>query len=176
VSITTPTAERQWCRKRGHALDKKYKLINRDRSGRLAVFTALCEDGSGDPYASPDGKTLADRFFTLPFDYWLDEEAWYWSLPMHAKAMLLIASSLKPGFILPTERAKEWYGISTETAQRGLQHLQKVKLLHRQTVVKPNALAKNMITQEYHYTLHPPFGRIGKTARPTLTLVTEAGA
>jgi hypothetical protein len=157
-------------------LDKKYKLIDRSKSGRIAVFTALREDGTRDPYTSPDGKTQAERFFTLPFEYWLAEQAWYRSLPMHAKAVLLIGSTLKADFILPTERAKDWYGISTETAQRGLQHLQEVKLLHRRTVVKPNPLAKNMITQEYHYTLHPPFGRVGKTTRPALTLVTEVGA
>jgi hypothetical protein len=153
-------------------LDTKYRLVERGRSGRISVFTALREDGSGQVYTSPDGKSRDERFFTLPFEYWTAEQSWYRSLPLHAKAVLIIGSTLKPDFILPTGRAKDWYGISTETAQRGLRHLQEVGLIHRRTHLRPTPLGPTMMTQEYHYTLHPPFGRQPKaTARPALTVV-----
>jgi len=153
-------------------LDTKYNLIERGRSGRIAVFTSRREDGSGQPYTSPDGTSREERFFTLPFEYWTAEQAWYRTLSLPAKAVLLIGSTLKPGFVLPTERARDWYGISTETAQRGLRELREAKLLHRKTVLRKTPLGKTMTTQEYHYTLFPPFGRQTKKAsRPALMVV-----
>lgn len=154
-------------------LDTKYQLIERGRSGRIAVFTAMREDGLGQPYTSPDGSSRDERFFTVPFEYWTAEHSWYRTLSLPAKAVLLIGSTLKPDFVLPTERAKDWYGISTETAQRGLRELREAKLIHRKTVLRPTPLGPTMTTQEYHYTLHPPFGRqTKKTAmRPALTVV-----
>jgi hypothetical protein len=154
-------------------LATKYQLIERGRSGRIAVFTSLREDGSGQPYTSPNGSSRDERFFTLPFEYWTAEDAWYRSLPLPAKAVLLIGSTLKPDFVLPTVRAKDWYGISTETAQRGLRHLREVGLIHRRTVLRPTPLGPTMTTQEFHYTLRPPFGRQAKktATRPALTIV-----
>lgn len=154
-------------------LDTKYHLVERGRSGRLAVFTALREDGSGLAYTSPDGSSRDERFFTVPFEYWTAEQAWYRTLSLPAKAVLLISSTLKPDFVLPTEKARDWYGISTETAQRGLRELRDAKLIHRRTLLRPTPLGPTMTTQEYHYTLYPPFGRQAKktTVRPTLTVV-----
>lgn len=157
-------------------LDIKYNLIERGRSGRIAVFTARREDGSGEPYTSPDGSSRDDRFFTLPFEYWTAEQAWYRSLPLNAKAVLLIGSTLKPDFVLPTDRAKDWYGISTETAQRGLRHLREAGLIHRRTVLRATPLGPTMTTQEYHYTLHPPFGRQNKRAERAALTVIDGGA
>ncbi len=47
------------------------------------------------------------------------------TLSLPGKAVLLIAHSLRPGFALPVEKAPEWYGISADTAQRGLAELVK---------------------------------------------------
>lgn len=82
----------------------------------------------------------------LPFDYWTDDQAWYRTLTLAAKAMLLIGSSLKPGFILPGERVPEWYGISESSAQRGLQELREVGLLNRSISYKPTPLEKMPMT------------------------------
>lgn len=153
-------------------LDNKYNLIERGRSGRIAVFTSRREDGSGQAYTSPDGKSREERFFTLPFEYWTAEQTWYRTLSLPAKAVLLIGSTLNAGFKLPTERARDWYGISTETAQRGLRELREARLLHRKTVLRKTPLGQTMFTQEYHYTLHSPFGRqTKKTKRPALIVV-----
>jgi hypothetical protein len=143
-------------------LDQKYHLIARGKVGRKAVFTSLREDGSGEDYVAPSGRDVDNRYFQIPFAYWTDEQAWYRTLSLVAKAMLFIGSTLKAGFILPTERVPEWYGVSAETAQRGLKELRDVGLLNRATSYKETPLEDLMYTQEHHYTLIPPFGRIEK--------------
>jgi len=151
-------------------LDETYRLVQRHRDGRLAVLTALREDGSGEPYTSPNGKARADRYFTLPFEYWTADQRWYVTLSLPAKVMLLIASSQAPDFVLPTEKANAWYGISTESAERGLRTLREVGLLSRRTTLKHAPLSPTGTTQEYHYTLTAPFGRLKK---PKLTVIRD---
>lgn len=152
-------------------LEDTYKLVDRGRSGRLSVLTSLREDGSGKAYTSPNGSTRAERYFTLPFEYWTSDESWYSTLTFPAKVMLLIGSTLKPGFALPTEKARDWYGVSTESTERGLRVLRDRGLLDRATTVKDAPLSPAGKTQEYHYTLKRPFGRV---SRPKLTVVSSA--
>ena len=154
-------------------LDEKYHLISRARVGRKAVYTSMREDGSGEPYTAPTGRD-GDNYFGLPFAYWTDEQAWYRTLSLPAKAMLLVGSTLKPGFILPGERVPEWYGISESTAQRGLHELREVGLLNRSISYKSTPLEKVPLTEVHHYTLVPPFGRASQ--RRHLSLVTDAAA
>jgi hypothetical protein len=149
-------------------LDENYHLMHRGRDGRLDVLTALREDGSGKPYSSPDGNSRAEQYFTLPFAYWSADERWYASLPFAAKVMLLVSSTLPEGFVLPTEKAPGWYGVSTESAERGLRTLQDASLLKRTTNVKAAPLSPAGKTQEYRYSLATPFGR---PRRRTLTVV-----
>lgn len=153
-------------------LDTTYNLVSRARSGRLAVFTALREDGSRQPYTSPNGSRLSERYFTVPFDYWTAEERWYTTLPFPAKVVLLIGSTLGPGFLLPTEKAPAWYGLSQDSCERGLRVLREAGLLTRATITKPAPLSPLGVTQEHRYTLAPPFGR--QRRRPTLTVITSA--
>lgn len=152
-------------------LDQKYRLITRGKVGRKAVFTSLREDGSREDYTAPSGRDIQNRYFQLPFAYWTDPEAWYRTLTLAAKAMLLISSTLKPGFILPTERVPDWYGVSAETAQRGLKELRDAGLISRATSYKETPLEAVRYTQEHHYTLTPPFGRAQKRR---LTVVPDA--
>jgi hypothetical protein len=132
------------------------------------VFTSTREDGSREAYTAPSGRDIDNRYFQIPFAYWTDAEAWYRTPTLAAKTMLLISSTLKPGFILPTERVPEWYGVSTETAQRGLKELRDVGLISRSTSYKETPLEAIAYTQEHRYTLAPPFGR---TQKRRLTVV-----
>lgn len=143
-------------------LDQKYGLITRGKTGRKAVFTSLREDGSREDYTAPSGRDVDNRYFQLPFEYWTDDQAWYRRLTLAGKAMLLVSSTLPPGFILPGERVPEWYGISESTAQRGLQELRDVGLLNLSISYKPTPLEKIQTTEVYNYTLVPPFGRTEK--------------
>ncbi|WP_157631081.1 hypothetical protein [Kribbella catacumbae] len=136
-------------------LDRKYRLVERERRGRLATVTSLLEDGSGDPYIPPKG--VGDSYIRLPFAYWAD--GWYRTLRLPGKAVLLIALSLsrKPAFKLPTERAPKWYGISADTAERGLRELQDRKLLSRGHSLREDWLSGTVTTREYHYSVLDPF-------------------
>ena len=150
-------------------LDENYRLVRRGRQGRLAIITSLREDGTGHDYTSPAGNSRDERYLTLPFEYWTSPKCWYRTLDFPAKAMLLVASSLGVGFVLPTERSKDWYGISTESADRGLRTLRQQGILDRVTRVKSAPLSPTGVTQEYRYTLTKPFGRL---RQPRLTLLT----
>lgn len=131
-------------------------LIARTRVKRRASITKLREDGSGGSYEHP-GK-VREIYFKLPLAYWTAPEAWYRKLHLPEMAMLLIALSLKDGFVLPYEKAKAWYGISADTAERGMQGLLKHGLLSVRKAAKKAPLAPEGYTVERHYTLQPPFG------------------
>lgn len=136
------------------------KLVERSKHGRLADVTLLDESGSGDPYVHPAEKSgdAPDRYFQLPVAYWLDaEEAWSSTLTLPAKAMLLVALSLKPGFFLPVEQVPDWYGLSADTAQRGLAELAKRGVLCRQRVPKKAPLLPKGYSYDYRHTLTGPF-------------------
>ena len=84
------------------------------------------------------------------------------SLP--AKAVLLIGLSLRPGFVLPVEKAPLWYGISSDTAQRGLAELARRGVLDRNREPKKAPLAPMGFTFDQHHTLLDPFAVGSKTS------------
>ncbi|KUN48342.1 hypothetical protein AQJ27_06050 [Streptomyces olivochromogenes] len=107
---------------------KELGLITRARGeGGKSVITKLHEDGSGQAYTIP-GEGLGDPYFQLPFEYW--DKGWHNNLSLPGKAMLLIASSQrKLKFTLPQERMPEWYGISADSAGKGIRELMKHGIL-----------------------------------------------
>lgn len=124
-------------------------------------MTLLREDGSGCDYTHPgeEGRDPSkDRYFQLPVAYWVDaDEQWSSTLSLPAKAMLLIGLSLQPGFVLPVEKARLWYGISADTAQRGFAELVKRGALTRTRTPKKAPLAPQGFTFEHRHTLQGPF-------------------
>ncbi len=156
VTATDQTISKIWNRL------EKYRLIKRGRHGRLADVTLLREDGSGRRYTHPGDKNgrsrSEDRYLKLPVDYWLDaEDEWSSTLALPAKAVLLIGLSLSPNFVLPIEKAKPWYGISADTAQRGITELDRRGLVKRRRTLKKAPLSPKGFTQEYRHTLQSPF-------------------
>lgn len=105
-------------------------LVERRRKGRLTSITALHEFGDGSAYTYPAGG-LSDLYVKRPFAYWASEEQWHRTLTFRAKVMLLIACTLKPGFVLTEERIPEWYGVSSDSGGRGLRELEHHGLLVR---------------------------------------------
>lgn len=137
---------------------ERRRLIARKRIKRHTEITALREDGSDEPYTYPDGNSAADYYFSLPIAYWTAEDQWYRHLDLPELAVLLIARSRGDDFILPLEQAQRWYGISADTAERGLRGLMKRRLLVMREVRKPAPRAPDGFTLQRHYTLQPPFG------------------
>lgn len=125
-------------------------LIERGRKGRLIELQLCREDGSGEPYSYPTGAGN-DVYFKLPFAYWT--EGLNNRLSLRGKAMLLIALSLPDGFVLPYERAAQWYGVSADTAQRGLRELENNGLVSVRTGYKRAPLTAQGWTEERRYTV-----------------------
>lgn len=131
-------------------LEKKYQVISRDAARRGGKVTSLHEDGSEEPYTSPER-----HYFRLPFAYWTQD--WYRSLDMPAKAVLLIGLSQKPGFVIPTGQVKAWYGISDDTWTSGVTTLRKKRLLASKIGQQRNWLKGSAYNNDVEYTLLAPF-------------------
>lgn len=144
------------------------RLIKRERKGRAAAVTPLKEDGSGEAYTHPYADR--ERYFQLPYEFWTAEQRWYRTLDLVETAVLLIALTLGDGFLLPTEKAKDWYGISADTVERGLRGLQRYGLLRTRRAHKEAPLSALGYTLERRYTLQPPFGPQNKSAVPVETI------
>jgi hypothetical protein len=127
-------------------------LIKRGRQGRLLRIELQREDGSEEPYTYPTG-TSSDLYFKLPFAYWT--EGLQNTLTLRGKAMFLVALSLPDGFTLPYERVPGWYGISADTAQRGLRELQATGHLDVLTGYRAAPLTAQGWTEERQYSLEP---------------------
>jgi hypothetical protein len=138
------------------------KLVSRGRSGRKAEITALREDSSGEPYCHPG--VSKDRYFRLPFAFWTAEQRWYRTLDLSETAVLLIGLSLSDRFLLPSEKARPWYGLSSDTVEHGLRGLHHYGLLRIERESKPAPLTALGYTLERRYTLLPPFGVRSSTA------------
>ena len=66
----------------------------------------------------------------------------------------------RPGFALPVEKAPDWYGISADTAQRGLSELVRRGALKRARTPKKAPLAPQGFTYDSRYTLIGTMARI----------------
>jgi hypothetical protein len=154
---------------------EELRLLTRARDGSRAKVTLLDESGQVDdsgnllPYVHPG--SLKHQYLKLPHSYW--EESWHLRLDLRAKAVLLIALSLDDGFTLPIERAPDWYGISADTANRGLQDLRTHGLLELDISTKKAPLAPDGLTQVYRYTLKAPFGPLRKPVATVTKLKTK---
>lgn len=140
------------------------RLVSKERKGRLAQVQLLREDGSGRPYEHPFGT--GEAYFKIPSAYWTDENRWYRSLSLPARAMLLIALSLDDGFYLPFDRTKSWYGLSADTARTGFGELSATGVLKVTTRYITAPLTPAGFIERRHYTLRPPFDRAARSAKP----------
>jgi hypothetical protein len=129
-------------------------LIERDRVGSRARVTLLDEGGHGDSYVHPAGQR--EPYLKLPHAYW--EQQWHLRLRPPGKALLLIALSLDDGFSLPIEKGPDWYGISADTVQRGLNELERHQAIDIDVRFKKAPLSPLGYTEDRHYTLKAPFG------------------
>lgn len=129
------------------------KLITRERVGRTSSITLLSEDGSGDAYTHP--ATARQQYLKLPHAYWTERH--YETLSLPAKAILLVALSLRPRFPLPYERGPAWYGLSPDSTERGLRDLEKAGLLdYDQDWIKNHRSPTGWIEQRL-YVLREPY-------------------
>ncbi|MFE2049708.1 hypothetical protein ACFXAS_14495 [Streptomyces sp. NPDC059459] len=134
---------------------QKHKLITctRPRGSTMITATLLREDGSGEPYDRPTGKTAEDRFLQIPQAFWkkgFDEQ-----IDIPGLAMLLVIAREKPWSPFPAERAPEWYGWSADTHLRGLNKLIELDLAERRETYTKAPLSPSGLTMTYQYNLKP---------------------
>jgi hypothetical protein len=151
-----------------------HNLIVTRRVGRFREIQLLKEDGSGDAYRHPGEEGASDRghYFKLPHAYW--DANYHNRLGLPAKAVLLIALSLRDDFILPTEKGSDWYGLSSDTVRKGLSDLRLHGLLAMRAQAKAAPLTALGYTMQRHYRVEPPLRGSGaksmkrkRRSRPT---------
>jgi hypothetical protein len=137
---------------------KALHLIDVNRDGRLASVRILKEDGSGAPYTYP-GSNASEAYFKLPYAYWTAHHEWHARLSLPATSVLLIALGLRDEFVLPADRAHAWYGISPDSASRGVRELINHGLLAFTTRFIPAPLSPAGYTQVRQYRLQGDFSK-----------------
>jgi hypothetical protein len=134
---------------------ERQKLIRTEREHRIRKVILLMEDGTGDEFERATGKNRG--FFKLPYAYFT--ERIHRDLRLAGKAALLICLAQSPTFTLPTERAAEWYRISADTLQRGLDELREHQLVKVWSRTKKAPRSRYGWTAVNHYALQGPFAR-----------------
>lgn len=111
---------------------REHRLVRTKRDRRILRVFLRQEDGSGKRYKR------STNYFVLPLAFFL--EGWHARLRLPATAVLLIAlnqSRMRTWFELRTQHAADWFDISADTLQRGLDQLREEGLLEvRQRRVK----------------------------------------
>ena len=147
---------------------ERRRLIARERSGRRTRVSLLREDGSGRPYDQTPGA-VGERYLKIPHSFWLRGPAsqgrWYEVLTLPEIAMLIIARTMGNRFRLPLEAVPSWYGISADSALRGLRGLAGAGVLTIEKHYKSAPLAPEGYTAENLYTLNEPFGPMAVDAQ-----------
>lgn len=140
------------------------ELIERRRVGNGMEYLLLDESGDKSPYLRP--LTAAHgNYFKLPYSYWVDgHDA---ALTHPEKLMLLIGLDQQEGFTLPFNQAQRWYGVSENTARRGLRGLEERGLLMSTSTYLPSSKSPTGWAESISYTMTGPFSRnaIGKLVK-----------
>lgn len=153
-AATTPAANSRWSKVVTKLTD--LHLVDRTRSGNHMQYLLLDESGDTSPYVRP--RTAAQgHYFKLPYSYWAAGYDVTLSLP--EKLMLLIGLDQRDGFKLPFNQAKAWYGVSENTARRGLRGLADHGLVTAESTYEPSAKSPNGWAEIIRYTMTGPFSR-----------------
>lgn len=135
-------------------LESQRLIRSEHRRGRRVSYL-LADNGSGETYRHDPRSPEGLDYFKLPYEFW--HEGWHLRLSLPGLAVLLIGLSLPAGFLLPQERAAEWYGISRDTVRRGIDQLRGEKLIEFRTATKRAPQSPIGISSERRYKLRPPF-------------------
>lgn len=136
---------------------EEQRLIRRERQGRRTKVTILKEDGKGRRYTHPHAK--GEHYLQLPFAYWMADAELHKALTLPGKAMLLVSLSLTSRtFSMPQARVPDWYGLSEDTATRGLKELRDRGLLEvADTELRPSLHSRTGYAKTNIYRLVVPF-------------------
>ncbi len=136
----------------------RLKLVKRTREHRRSRITPRREDRKGGEYTRPDGKTLGERYFVLPGEFWTG--LWFDRLSLAGMAVLLILlkeTNKTAEIHLTHAETAHWYGISESTAKKGYQELVDHDLVEIRDEFRRANYAENGLTTVRHYSLKGAF-------------------
>lgn len=148
---------------------KKMNLVTTQREGRQLRVSPRREDGNAE-YEIPGGRR--DRwnaYFTLPDDFW--NEGWFARLSLPALVMLLVIAketNQKNEVWFAYANCPDWYGVSSKSAQKGVEELISHGLLHVRKELKKAPLSPTGHTTRSHYSLTGNFGHTARAAKQAL--------
>jgi hypothetical protein len=139
----------------------------RAREARAVRVVPRREDGQA-AYEAPGGRRAREHaYFILPDAFWKDEL--FAKLGLPGLAMLLIVAKdtndpRRNEMYLPLNKARAWYGISSKTAQNGLNDLTAHGLLHRREERVKAPLSATGWTTRVWYSLTDEYGALARAA------------
>ncbi|WEV58814.1 hypothetical protein OZX67_08485 [Bifidobacterium sp. ESL0728] len=148
---------------------KELKLIETERIGkgqnRAVKIRLLREDGSGAPYTRPERSYIRLSYALWPNDGKSNQTGTQQTqnvienIKMPGLAMLLVFLKEKQPCQLPIEHMPEWYGWSSDTAQRGINELIHLGILGKTQKIIERPLSPTGYTKVNEYTILPPFDK-----------------
>jgi hypothetical protein len=151
-TATTSAASSRWSKVVTRLTD--LHLVDRTRTGNHMQYVLLDECGDQSPYVRP--RTAAQGlYFKLPYSYWAD--GYDITLTLPEKLMLLIGLDQRDGFKLPFNQAKAWYGVSENTARRGLRGLADRGLVTSESTHELSPKSPTGWAEIIRYTMTGPF-------------------
>lgn len=154
LTWSASTLSRAW-----QDLEEMGLLEPRERVGRSTMVRPRREDGESH-YEVPGGRR--DRwntYFVLPDSFW--NQGIFARLSLPGLAMLLIIAketNSKKEMYLPYSKAKDWYGISSKTAQNGVAELMREGLVYKREQIITAPLSATGFTTRTWYSLTGDFG------------------
>lgn len=140
-------------------------LIVRRRVGRNVLIEPRREDGAAEYTVPMKERDRWNTYFVVPDTFWLDET--FATLTFPGLAILLIIASQtskNSECTLPYDRAKEWYGLSAKSVQKGIKDLEKHDLIHKRAEMFTAALSPTGVSVRMHYSLTGPYGQQAREA------------
>jgi hypothetical protein len=156
---------------------QEMNLLKVEGGKQFPEILLLSEAGDRAPMLR--GKLPAEQvgrgFFTIPFSYWTDGLIDRLNLPGKAMLLVILRDTQDPKgkrtFVMAVERAKEFYGFSERTAERGYQSLRQAGILKEKMVLVEAPRHPLGRRQEWHRALEPPFST---DSRERLRLIARA--
>ncbi|MDO3403429.1 hypothetical protein QWI29_25575 [Mycolicibacterium neoaurum] len=141
-------------------------LVSRTHEGQAPVLRPLHE-GTGEAWTRPgeDDQEGGPGYFTLPHTYWTMGYADQLTLPGKAMLLIMLAETQQPTkkhFAMAVSQAKDWYGISERTAERGYRELNNAGLLLVKIQKVPDAKHPVGRREVWHRALGSPFGTMDR--------------
>ncbi|MCW2691237.1 MAG: hypothetical protein JWR37_6127 [Mycobacterium sp.] len=142
-------------------------LVSRSHDEGQAPVLRPLHEGTGEVWTRPgeDDQEGGPGYFTLPHAYWTSGYADQLTLPGKAMLLIMLAETQQPTkkhFAMAVSQAKDWYGISERTAERGYRELNNADLLLVKIQKVPDSKHPAGRREIWHRALSSPFSTVDR--------------